>query len=101
MLDRMIAEDVPYFDLTTYLLGIGDKMEPSAISPATKAKRMVDIVRAVNPHVAVTARKNFPGTKGAAPQGRLMWRGAAPQAESVLIFKQHTNFMGGPETRLS
>lgn len=167
MLDRLIAEDVPYFDLTTHLTGIGEhtgviryfsreaavicgteeaarilkrlgaevtvclpsgtKVEPgqfflegrgkagalhmgwkvcqnlvdncSAI--ATKTRNMVEIVRAVRPDVAVvTTRKNFPGTKALCLKA-VLCGGAQPHrlglSESVLIFRQHMNFMGGLE----
>lgn len=165
ILERMIAEDVPYFDLTTHLLGIGNEKgqisyfsreeavvcgteeaarilrrlgaeitdvlpSGSTVRPgqvflkgtgsaevlhtgwkvcqnlldncsgiATKTKRMVDIVKSCNPSVSVvTTRKSFPGTKALCLKAVLSG-GALPHrlglSETVLIFKQHMNFMGG------
>ena len=168
VLDHFIAEDVPYFDLTTHSLGIGDKegiisyfsreeavlcgteeaqrimeklrlrvtvIRPSGtlIKPgevfleaqgraqdlhmawkvcqnlldscsgiATKARRMVDAVKSVNPRVSVVStRKSFPGTKALCVKA-ILCGGAVPHrlglSETVLIFKQHMNFMGGLES---
>lgn len=165
LLERMIAEDVPYFDLTTCLLDIGGQrgkiryfsreeavicgteeaarilkmlgIEITDVLPsgtvvqpgqgflegtgsaealhagwkvcqnlldncsgiATKTKRMVDIVKLCNPHVSVvTTRKSFPGTKALCLKA-ILSGGALPHrlglSETVLIFKQHMNFMGG------
>lgn len=170
-LDRLIAEDVPYFDLTTHLLGIGDRegtirfftreeavvcgteevsriltklgvevtdfipsgtlVQPGQIlasgrgkagalhmgwkvcqnlldncsAVATKTKRMVDIVHGVNPDVSVvTTRKSFPGIKALCLKGVLSG-GALPHrlgiSETVLVFKQHMNFLGGLEGLLA
>ena len=164
-IDRMIAEDVPYFDLTTHLLDIGDKdgtiryfsredavvcgteeaarilnklgVEVTAAKPSgaavkpgefflegrgkaaslhagwkvcqnlldscsaisTKTKLVVDAVHAANPRVSVvTTRKSFPGIKALCLKA-ILCGGAIPHriglSETVLIFKQHMNFMGG------
>lgn len=165
LLERMIAEDVPYFDLTTHLLGIGNEkgqisyfsreeavacgteeaarilkmlgIEVTDVLPsgtvvqpgqvvlkgtgsaealhagwkvcqnlldncsgiATKTKRMVDIVKSCNPRISVvTTRKSFPGTKAFCLKA-ILSGGALPHrlglSETVLVFKQHLNFMGG------
>lgn len=167
LLDRLIAEDVPYFDLTTHLMGIGDEMgamryftreeavlcgteeaarilqklgltvlsaRPSGtlLKPgevflevegharslhtgwrvcqnlvdscsgiATRTRKMVDLVHAVNPHVAVAStRKSFPGAKALSTKA-VLCGGAMPHrlglSETVLVFRQHMAFMGGFE----
>ncbi|AIQ62012.1 Nicotinate-nucleotide pyrophosphorylase [carboxylating] [compost metagenome] len=169
-IDKMIGEDIPYLDLTTWALGIGDykgKIEyysrekavlcgteevlrifaKLGVSPvfslpsgtevgpgevflsaegtagalqmawkvtqnlleccsgiATKTKRVVDSVKAVNPEVSVAStRKSFPGTKALSVKA-ILCGGASPHrlglSETVLVFKEHAAFCGGPEALL-
>ena len=170
-LDRMIAEDIPYLDLTTHLLGISGKhgtiryfsreetvvcgteeaarilarlgvevtgFQPSGavVQPgqfllegkglaealhmgwkicqnlldncsaiATKTKRMVDIVHSVDPRMSVvTTRKNFPGIKALCVKAVLCGGGLPHRlglSETVLVFRQHLNFMGGMSSFIS
>ena len=169
-IERFIEEDVPYGDLTTYLLGIGGKrgkiiystrdettlccteeaarllnklgvaatrtlpsgtLVPSgtgfleaqgpaealhsgwraalnlleyASGVASRTARIVKAARAVNPDITVvTTRKSFPGTKKIVIKA-IMAGGALPHrlglSETILVFKQHTAFMGGLEAFL-
>lgn len=71
---------------------------------ATKARRLVDAAHAVNPELSVlTTRKMFPGTKALAIKG-IMAGGALPHrlglSETVLVFQQHLNLLGGMEAFL-
>jgi len=164
-IERFIKEDVPYIDLTTYVLGIGNekgqicftsredtvlagveevmrifdklgiktkKFLPSGTridsgemflvgeglvsslhmawkvslnifeyccGMATRTRRMVDKAKAVNPEISIVAtRKCFPGTKELSVKS-ILAGGAFPHrlglSETILIFKQHVNFMGG------
>jgi molybdenum transport protein len=166
-IESFIHEDVPYGDLTTHLLGIGDKigkiifsareettvccteeaarllnklgaetirMLPSgtfvpvgtefleargtaevlhtgwkaalnlleyASGVASRTARIVKAARTVNPNITVvTTRKSFPGTKKIVIKA-IMAGGALPHrlglSETILVFKQHTAFMGGLE----
>ncbi|MBW4080904.1 ModD protein [Paenibacillus sp. S150] len=66
---------------------------------ATKTKRVVDIVKAANPAVSVVStRKSFPGTKQLSVKA-VCCGGAFPHrlglSESLLVFSQHMNFLGG------
>ncbi|MGI6727877.1 MAG: ModD protein [Anaerovoracaceae bacterium] len=66
---------------------------------ATKTRKMVDIVKSYNPNIAIlTTRKGFPGTKALAIKS-IMVGGAMPHrlgiSETILVFKQHINFIGG------
>lgn len=66
---------------------------------ATRTARIVSAARAVNPGIAVlTTRKTFPGTKKLAIKA-ICAGGALPHrlglSETVLVFKQHTVFLGG------
>lgn len=66
---------------------------------ATKAKKMVDIVHAVNPRCGVlTTRKLMPGTKPLDTKA-LTLGGAFPHrlglSETVLVFDHHLTFYGG------
>ena len=66
---------------------------------ATKTKKMVDICKDITPKVAIlTTRKGFPGTKSLAIKS-ILAGGAYPHrlglSETILIFKQHLNFIGG------
>lgn len=166
-IDQLINEDVPYFDLTSTIMGIAEQegkityftrddavvcgtevvrdvferlrietllMVPSgqkvsggselmsgvgrakdlhiawkvcqnildsSSGIATKTRKMVDAVKAANPNMAVlTTRKAFPGTKKLATAA-IIAGGAMPHrmglSETILIFKQHMNFIGGFE----
>ena len=66
---------------------------------ATKTRAMLSLAQAYNPQIAIlTTRKGFPGTKALAIKA-IMAGGAMPHrlglSETVLIFKQHLNFIGG------
>jgi molybdenum transport protein len=169
-IENFIEEDLPYGDLTTHLLGIGEragrivfstrdettlccteeaarvlekcgatvtslvasgaKLPPgseflAAVGPAqalhsgwkvalnlleyasgiaSRTQRIVEKTRAVNPALSVvTTRKCFPGTKKVAIKA-IMAGGALPHrlglSETVLVFKQHTSFLGGLESFL-
>uniref|UniRef100_Q3ATJ0 Putative pyrophosphorylase ModD n=1 Tax=Chlorobium chlorochromatii (strain CaD3) TaxID=340177 RepID=Q3ATJ0_CHLCH len=72
---------------------------------ATRTRTIVEHATAVNPNVRlVTTRKSFPGTKKVAIKA-IMAGGALPHrlglSESVLIFRQHTEFCGGLERLLA
>ena len=67
---------------------------------ATKTRKMVDLVKSYNPNLSIfTTRKGFPGTKALAVKSILAGGGAMPHrlglSETILIFKQHMNFIGG------
>ena len=71
---------------------------------ATRTARIVNAAREVNPCIAVlTTRKTFPGTKKLAIKA-ICSGGALPHrlglSETVLVFKQHTVFLGGLEPLL-
>lgn len=164
-IDEFIREDVPYIDLTTKILGIGDQIgkitfatrQDTVLSGveevlrifkklnikcnsflpsgtflqkdtifieaegttgdlhkawrvslsileyscgiATRTKVMVDKAKKVNPNInIVTTRKSFPGTKRLSIKS-IIAGGALPHrlglSETILIFKQHVNFIGG------
>ena len=166
-IDKLIKEDVPYFDLTCWSLGIKD--QPGVISYftredavicgteevkqifdrmnidlvsfhasgekvkagdilmtgkgkasdlhmawkvcqnildhcsgiATKTRKMVDTARQINPQISIfTTRKSFPGAKSLSIKS-ILAGGALPHrlgiSETILIFKQHMNFIGGFE----
>ena len=66
---------------------------------ATKTRGMVRTVREHGPHVTIlTTRKGFPGTKPLVIKA-VMAGGAVPHrlglSETVLIFKQHVDYIGG------
>ncbi|MFZ3130024.1 MAG: ModD protein [Desulfosporosinus sp.] len=66
---------------------------------ATKTRKMVDSVKSCNSNIAIlTTRKGFPGTKALATKS-IIAGGAMPHrlgiSETILIFKQHMNFIGG------
>ncbi|AKG37082.1 ModD protein [Paenibacillus durus] len=68
---------------------------------ATKTRRIVDKVKSVNPNVSVVStRKSFPGTKAMSVKA-ILCGGAAPHrlglSETVLVFKEHASFCGGPD----
>jgi molybdenum transport protein len=66
---------------------------------ATRTRTIVDRARAVNPRISVvTTRKSFPGTRQISTKA-VMAGGALPHrlglSESILVFRQHTAFLGG------
>jgi len=66
---------------------------------ATRTKTLVDAAKSVNPDVeVVTTRKTFPFSKKLCVKG-ILSGGALPHrlglSETVLIFEQHMNFVGG------
>jgi molybdenum transport protein len=68
---------------------------------ASRTARIVRVARMVNPDVTVvTTRKSFPGTKRIVIKA-IIAGGALPHrlglSETILVFKQHTAFMGGLE----
>jgi molybdenum transport protein len=161
-IEKFIEEDVPYLDLTTWVLGIGacpgkiayycreetvlcgteevtricrkldvtvirsiasgETVAPNTIffeatgpaanlhqvwkaglnileyasGIATRTRRLVDKITAVNPRMTlVTTRKSFPGTKELAIKAVLAGGGIPHRlglSETVLIFEQHRNF---------
>jgi molybdenum transport protein len=66
---------------------------------ATRTRKLVDCITAVNPQTTlVTTRKNFPGTKELAVKAVLAGGGIPHRlglSETVLIFGQHRNFLQG------
>jgi molybdenum transport protein len=71
---------------------------------ATRTARIVRAAKEANPGiVVVTTRKSFPGTKKVAVKA-IMAGGALPHrlglSETVLVFSQHTAFLGGLEAFL-
>lgn len=65
---------------------------------ATRTRKMVDKIRAVNPKAALLAtRKSFPGTKELSIKA-IIAGGALPHrlglSETILVFKQHMVFLG-------
>lgn len=170
VIESFIEEDVPYGDLTTRLLGIGDRAgrivfstreettlccteeavrvlricgaSPGSCMPsgtkvaagieflaaegsaqalhagwkvalnlleyasgiASRTERIVSKAKGANPGVpVVTTRKSFPGTKRIAIKA-ITAGGALPHrlglSETLLVFRQHTAFLGGLETFL-
>lgn len=84
---------------------VGQNLLDHTSGIATKTKRLVDAVHAVNPALPVlTTRKMFPGTKALAIKA-IMAGGAVPHrlglSETVLVFKQHLNMIGGLDALLS
>lgn len=66
---------------------------------ATRTRRLVDRAQAVNPRISiVTTRKCFPGTRALSIMS-VVTGGGFPHrlglSETVLIFKQHVNFLNG------
>ncbi|SFH10451.1 molybdenum transport protein [Desulfotomaculum arcticum] len=66
---------------------------------ATRTKRLVDMAQSVKPKVTIVAtRKNFPGTKDLAIKAVVAGGGFPHRlglSETILVFKQHLNFLGG------
>jgi molybdenum transport protein len=66
---------------------------------ATKTKRLVDEVSLINPNLhVITTRKVIPGTKELAIKAVIAGGGFPHRlglSETILIFKQHLNFLGG------
>lgn len=68
---------------------------------ANRTARIIKTARSVNPDISVvTTRKSFPGTKQIVMKA-IMAGGALPHrlglSETILVFKQHMDFMGGLE----
>ncbi|NTW49388.1 MAG: ModD protein, partial [Chlorobiales bacterium] len=66
-----------------------------------RTAEIVSLVHEINPLIpVVTTRKSFPGTKKVALKAT-MAGGALPHrlglSESILVFRQHTEFLGGVE----
>jgi molybdenum transport protein len=66
---------------------------------STRTAGIVKSARNANPAISIaTTRKSFPGTKKAAIKA-ILAGGATPHrlglSESILVFRQHTEFMGG------
>ena len=71
---------------------------------ATRTRTIVNRAKKVNPGITVvTTRKSFPGTKKIALKA-IMAGGALPHriglSDSILVFRQHSVFMGGLESFL-
>jgi molybdenum transport protein len=71
---------------------------------ATRTRTIVNRAKKVNPGITVvTTRKSFPGTKKVALKA-IMAGGALPHriglSDSILVFRQHSVFMGGLESFL-
>ncbi len=68
---------------------------------ATRTRKLVDIAKSINPGVSiVTTRKHFPGTKDLAIKAVVAGGGFPHRlglSETILVFKQHLNFLGGLE----
>jgi molybdenum transport protein len=68
---------------------------------ATRTRKLVDQATKANPRISiVTTRKNFPGTKELSIKAVLCGGGLPHRlglSETVLIFKQHRNFIGDDE----
>ncbi len=68
-------------------------------SIATRTKKLVDAVKSIDSKIeVVTTRKGLPGTKELAIKAVIAGGGLPHRlglSETVLIFKQHMNFMGG------
>ena len=72
---------------------------------ATRTQSIVSSARRINPGISVlTTRKSFPGTKKVSLKA-IMAGGALPHriglSDSILVFRQHTAFMGGVESFLN
>lgn len=65
---------------------------------ATRTRRLVDAAKGVNPKISIVAtRKMFPGTKELAIKAVVAGGGFPHRlglSETILIFKQHLNFLG-------
>lgn len=80
---------------------VGQNILDHCCGIATKTKNMVKAAKSVLPTVEIlTTRKGFPGTKALSIKSILVG-GAIPHrlgiSETVLIFQQHRNFVGGIE----
>ncbi|MCD8192845.1 MAG: ModD protein [Oscillospiraceae bacterium] len=83
---------------------VGQNLLDHLSGVATATRRMVDAVHAVNPELPVlTTRKMYPGTKALAVKA-VMAGGALPHrlglSETVLVFKQHLDIIGGMDELL-
>lgn len=70
-----------------------------ASSISTRTRRLESLAKAANPNVSIlTTRKMFPGTKELAIKA-VLTGGAYPHrlglSETILLFKQHLDFIGG------
>ncbi|MCL1992864.1 MAG: ModD protein [Spirochaetes bacterium] len=84
---------------------VGQNILDHCCGIATKTRKMVQAVKAHNEHIAIlTTRKGFPGTKSLAIKS-IMAGGAVPHrlglSETVLIFKQHIDYIGGFDALLA
>jgi len=84
---------------------VGQNLLDHCSGIATKTRTMVQIVKEANPNVAVlTTRKGFPGTKPLAIKA-ILAGGATPHrlglSETVLLFKQHIDCIGGFDSLLA
>ncbi|TCD48830.1 ModD protein [Chlorobium sp. N1] len=71
---------------------------------ATRTSGIVKSARSTNPAISIaTTRKSFPGTKKTAIKA-ILAGGATPHrlglSESILVFRQHTEFLGGIDSFL-
>ncbi len=78
---------------------VGQNIFDQCSGIATRTRRMVEKAKSVNPHILIaTTRKGFPGTKPLAIKS-IAIGGALPHrlglSETVLVFRQHMNLMGG------
>lgn len=78
---------------------VGQNILDRCSGVATKTAKMVKIIEEVSPKAAIlTTRKSFPGTKALVTKA-ILAGGAFPHrlgiSETILIFKQHINFIGG------
>ena len=83
---------------------VGTNILEYASGIATKTKTFVDLAKKVNPKIeVVTTRKNFPGTKELAIKA-ILAGGAYPHrlglSETVLVFQEHLEFIGGLDSFL-
>lgn len=68
---------------------------------ASKTRRIINLIKEANPRVSVvTSRKSMPGGKQLAVKA-IMCGGAFPHrlglSETILVFREHMDFMGGVE----
>lgn len=83
---------------------VGQNLLDHMSGVATKTRRMVEAAHAVSPELPIlTTRKMYPGTRALSVKA-VMAGGAVPHrlglSETVLIFEQHRNILGGFEALL-
>ena len=83
---------------------VGQNLLDHCSGIATRTRAMVDAARKWNPTISIlTTRKGFPGTKALATKA-VIAGGALPHrlglSETLLVFKQHLNMIGGFEAFL-